>query len=73
VRTRLKMPVLCLVGEDDVLIPPRTIKAIAALLPNARVATVPDCGHSIYFEQPAIFNQLVREFLNEIGYSGGAP
>jgi len=72
VRERLRMPVLCLVGEQDALIPPRMVKAIADLLPNARMATVPDCGHSIYFEQPAIFNQVVRDFLSEIGYSGGA-
>ncbi|MGH7864412.1 MAG: alpha/beta fold hydrolase, partial [Candidatus Binataceae bacterium] len=68
VRTRLTMPVLCLAGEDDVLISPKMVAAIAKMLPRARMATVPDCGHSIYFEKPAIFNQLVRDFLNEIGY-----
>jgi 3-oxoadipate enol-lactonase len=69
VRERLKMPTLCLVGEDDVLIPPALVNAVAKTLPNATVKTVPHCGHSIYFEHPAIFNQLVRDFLLDIGYA----
>jgi 3-oxoadipate enol-lactonase len=68
VKARLTMPVLCLVGEDDLLIPPAMVRAIAEFLPNARMVTVPDCGHSIYFEQPAVFNQVVRDFLNQVGY-----
>ena len=35
---------------------------------RATLRTVPDCGHSIYFEQPGAFNQLVRDFILEIGY-----
>jgi 3-oxoadipate enol-lactonase len=68
VRERLRMPVLCLVGEEDALIPPAAIRVLAQSLPNARLATVPHCGHSIYFEYPKVFNQLVLGFLREIGY-----
>lgn len=31
--------------------------------------TVPAGRHSIYFENPAVFNQLVRDFIIEIGYA----
>jgi 3-oxoadipate enol-lactonase len=72
VRERLTMPVLCMAGEQDALIPPQVVRNIAKALPNARFATVPDCGHSIYFERPEIFNQLVRDFLREVGYGGGS-
>ena len=72
VRVRLKMPILCLAGEQDALIPPQGVRNIAAALPNARLATVPDCGHSIYFEKPEIFNQLVRDFLRDVGFAGRA-
>ena len=68
VRKRLKMPILCLVGEEDILIKPEIVKELASALPNARMRTVPGCGHSIYFENPAVFNQLVRDFLVEVGY-----
>jgi 3-oxoadipate enol-lactonase len=65
VRKRLTMPVLCMVGEQDALIPPDMIRSLVKVLPNATLATVPDCGHSIYFEHPQIFNQLVRDFLGK--------
>ncbi|MFQ5665948.1 MAG: alpha/beta fold hydrolase [Candidatus Binatia bacterium] len=70
VRQHLQMPVLCMVGEDDLLVPPRMVRAVADFLPNARLVSVPDCGHSIYFEHPAIFNQLLRDFLIDVGYAG---
>ena len=57
------MPILCMVGEQDELIPPAMIRSLVKVLPNAKLATVPDCGHSIYFEHPQVFNQLVRDFL----------
>jgi 3-oxoadipate enol-lactonase len=71
VRERLTMPVLCMVGEDDVLITPAMVRSVAGALPNARIATVPHCGHSIYFEQPEIFNQAVLDFVRSIGFGGG--
>ena len=51
-------------GEKSADRPPRR-----GGLPKGRLATVPDCGHSIYFEHPEIFNQIVRDFLIEIGYA----
>jgi 3-oxoadipate enol-lactonase len=68
VRARLTMPILCMVGEEDELIPPAMVRELVKALPNARIATVPDCGHSIYFEHPAIFNQLLRDFMRDVGY-----
>jgi 3-oxoadipate enol-lactonase len=68
VREQLMMPILCMVGEEDELIPPAAIQAMAKELPDARVVTVPSCGHSIYFERPEVFNQSVRDFLRSIGY-----
>jgi 3-oxoadipate enol-lactonase len=69
VRERITMPVMCLVGEEDVLFAPEMIREVARVLPDARVRTVPHCGHSIYFEYPEVFNQLVRDFLIEIDYA----
>jgi 3-oxoadipate enol-lactonase len=60
---RLTMPVLCLVGEDDAVIPPDSVAILASRIPNAKLVRVPDAGHSIYFERPATFNREVDEFL----------
>ena len=69
VKQRLTMPILCMVGEEDTLITPDIVKALASALPNSRLRTVPGCGHSIYFENAAAYNQLVRDFLLEVGYA----
>jgi 3-oxoadipate enol-lactonase len=60
---RLTMPVLCIVGERDPLVPPAAVHELAALLPDARVAEVAGCGHSPYFEDAAAWNDIVRGFL----------
>jgi 3-oxoadipate enol-lactonase len=68
VRERLTMPVLCLVGERDLLITPAMVKEVAKTLPGGRFVSVPDCGHSVYFENGPVFNQLVRDFLADVNY-----
>ncbi len=65
---RLTMPILCLAGQDDALIPAAMVETLARWLPNGRFASVPHCGHSIYFEHAAVFNQLVRDFLIDIKF-----
>ena len=41
-------------------------RAVAAGIPDARLAVVPDAGHRIHLEQPARFRRLVLEFLTEV-------
>jgi pimeloyl-ACP methyl ester carboxylesterase len=36
---------------------------IAAQVPGARKAVIPDAGHHPNMEHPALFNQIVLEFL----------
>jgi 3-oxoadipate enol-lactonase len=57
------VPTLCLVGGDDGVTPPPLIKALAEVLPNAQYVEVPGAGHSVYFEMPERFNELVGDFL----------
>lgn len=61
----LDIPVLFIAGEEDVLIPPRMLSLAAACFPNARLELVPAAGHSVYFERPALFNEVVERFLNQ--------
>lgn len=63
---RLTVPTLFLVGEEDPLIPVTMVEAVASLVPGARVACVPAAGHSVYFERPDQFNQIVGEFLESV-------
>jgi len=60
-----RIPTLLLVGEEDVLTPPQAMASVAAQLPQARFVTVPQAGHSVYFERAEEFNRIVGEFLRQ--------
>jgi len=59
----LQMPVLCLAGEEDIVIPPDAVRLLAHALPDGGFIPVPRAGHSVYFERAEFFNKLVSEFL----------
>ena len=63
----IKAPVLFIVGEEDVMTPPQVVEAGASHVPGARVIRFPGAGHSVYFEQPEIFNFEVSRFIQEAG------
>ncbi|MSQ23136.1 MAG: alpha/beta hydrolase [Chloroflexi bacterium] len=60
-----KVPMLFLVGENDILQPAAIVGAASKMVPNAQLAIVPDAGHSCYWEQPDIFNYQVHRFLSD--------
>jgi 3-oxoadipate enol-lactonase len=47
---KITAPTLVLGGEHDRIFPPEHSRAIAALIPNARLVIVPDTGHGLLFE-----------------------
>ena len=63
----IRTPTLLIVGEHDVIAPPALMKMFQGYIPHARLAEVAGAGHSVYFERPAEFNRIVREFLAGVG------
>ena len=59
----LRTPTLILVGEDDVLTPPRYGRGIAAAMPRAEVVVVPASGHACFLETPKPFAERALRFL----------
>jgi pimeloyl-ACP methyl ester carboxylesterase len=59
----IKCPTLVLVGDGDVLTPPKLSQEIAAAIPGARMVTVPNCGHLSTLEQPDAVNAALAEWL----------
>ncbi len=59
----LRIPTLVVTGADDIMVPPRLGRALAAYIPGARFVEIPDGGHSINLEQQRAFNDVVGEFL----------
>jgi 3-oxoadipate enol-lactonase len=62
----LTLPVLCLTGEEDAVIPAAAVAVLASIVPGARLARVPAAGHSVYWERPETFNRLVDDFLRDV-------
>ena len=62
----LTMPVLCVSGEEDAVIPAPAVAVLASIVPGARLEAVPAAGHSVYWERPETFNRLVDEFLRDV-------
>jgi 3-oxoadipate enol-lactonase len=63
-------PLLCISGEEDAVIPTAAVEAFAALVPSAQFVRIPKAGHSVYFERPAVFNQIVADFLAQVDAGG---
>lgn len=56
-------PALVLGGADDPWAPADGQRGIAAAIPGAILALIPDCGHMVTVEKPAIVNDHMRNWL----------
>jgi pimeloyl-ACP methyl ester carboxylesterase len=60
----LHVPVLVIHGEQD-FIPLASAREWVAILPNARLVTIPGSGHIPFAEQPSLFYAALEAFLSE--------
>jgi len=60
-----RIPVILIVGEEDVLTPPSIMELMRRRLGPARLIRIPGSGHSVYFERPDEFNRTIENFLRE--------
>jgi pimeloyl-ACP methyl ester carboxylesterase len=59
----LTVPVLFIVGSEDPLTPPSVLQRVHDLIEGSEYREFPALGHSVYFEDPAGFNEAVGEFI----------
>ena len=57
------LPTLCLHGADDGCLQAAYAERAGTALPDTEVVIVPDAGHFLQLEQPAIVNELVSAYL----------
>ncbi len=62
----LAVPTLVLVGEEDAGFLPAS-RRMAAAIPGASLAVIPDAGHSPQFENPDAWWAAIRSFLHDDG------
>jgi pimeloyl-ACP methyl ester carboxylesterase len=59
----IAVPTLVAVGAEDQLTPPKLAEEMAAAIPGARLAHVPQAGHLPPMEQPEAVTALLRDWL----------
>ncbi len=59
----LRVRTLLMTGAADMFTSPSIMRMIARHLPDNEVVIAPECGHSIYWEQPEFFNRTVLGFI----------
>ncbi|WP_421617553.1 alpha/beta fold hydrolase [Brevibacillus sp. TJ4] len=61
----IKVPTLLLCGEDDSVTPVAESKQVAQGIAGSTLKLIPRAGHLCYMEQPEMFNEFVRTFVQE--------
>jgi len=62
----LKVPVLVMTGEDDVLVPPENSEKIASQIPDSELVMIPGCGHGFLKQKTDEAVGLILRFLNKV-------
>lgn len=62
---KLGAPVLVSVGDDDILVPARFSRTLAAAIPGATLQTLDGAGHCHFWERPDAFNAMCLQFLEQ--------
>jgi 2-hydroxy-6-oxonona-2,4-dienedioate hydrolase len=62
---RIAVPTLVLWGKDDRITPPDIAERFAALIPNAELVFIANCGHAPMLEQPGVFNAVLEDWLQD--------
>lgn len=68
VAARVRCPTTLILGDRDLMTPPRNAKALVDALPDARVVTLTGCGHSLFNEKP---DAMLDALIGSLGYCSG--
>ena len=63
--SRIDVPVLILVGEEDGVTPPSLSEELRQLIAGATLQRIPKAGHLANAEQPQAFNSAIESFLTQ--------
>ena len=63
---KIQCPCLVIGGEDDPITPISRSELLAACIPEpfARLVRVPNAGHGVHNDDPALAMRLLREFIS---------
>lgn len=59
----IRVPVVCIVGEDDGITPPKVHQEMVDRVPGAKLVLLARCGHFSTLEQPGETIEAIRDWL----------
>jgi pimeloyl-ACP methyl ester carboxylesterase len=68
---QLKLPTLIVWGRNDKVTPPDVAETFKNQIDNAELRYIDDCGHAPNLERPAVFSEMLKQFLPAC-FSGGS-
>jgi pimeloyl-ACP methyl ester carboxylesterase len=63
--SQIKVPAMGMYGDKDVIVDPMQWQPMQRGIPQALIARFPTCGHFPMLEEPTIFSQKLKAFLDE--------
>jgi 3-oxoadipate enol-lactonase len=68
--SKIIIPTLILVGENDIFTPPALSKSMHERVRNSELLIIPEAGHISNLENPSVFNEKLLQFLDRIDLWG---
>jgi 3-oxoadipate enol-lactonase len=65
----IDVPTLVVVGDEDVVTPPKEARAMHEGIPGSRLEVIPGAGHLSNMERPAAFNAAMSDFVGSLLYN----
>ena len=62
----IKVPTLVIVGQEDSVAPPDSVREWQEKIPGSRLVVLPHAGHLSNLESPEAFSTAVVEFLETL-------
>ncbi|MEP0519105.1 MAG: 3-oxoadipate enol-lactonase [Hyphomicrobiales bacterium] len=63
----IKIPTMCVVGDQDGATPPSLVAELAKLIPDARFEVIKNAGHLPCIEQPEMLAEMIKAFFDDAG------
>ena len=63
---QLTCPVLVVYGEQDKFVAPQLNRDLARSIPTSEIVMIPDAGHAVVMEKPALIASLVHGFVGRV-------
>ena len=68
--SRISVPALVIVGESDVMTPPKYSQYLADKIEGAELKVIPKAGHAAMLEQPGMVNRAIKEWAQGLTITG---